>query len=78
MLSTRKICSDNRVPGGVPVFEIREVASFGQIGLAALQFGGLFHHLRFKFVARFAKLPFALAQRCLGAAVIVDEACHPK
>ena len=34
---------------------------FGQIGFAALQFGGPFRHLRFKFVAGFAKLSLALA-----------------
>ncbi len=51
---------------------------FRQIGLAALQFGGPFRHLRLEFVAGLTKLLLALAYRFLGAAVIVEEASCPE
>ena len=49
--------------GNIPT-ETARVAQplrFSQIGFAALQFGGPFRHLRFQFVAGFAKLSLALA-----------------
>ena len=61
-----------------PTPRVTQPLRFGQIGLAASQFGGPFRHLRLEFVAGSSKLLFALAQRFFGAAVIVDEACHPK
>src|SRR5205823_9881382 len=40
---------------------------FGQIGLAALQFGGPLRHLRLELVVGFAKLLLALTDRFLDA-----------
>jgi len=61
-----------------PTAGVAQPLRFRQIGFAALQLGGPFHHLRLEFVAGFAKLLLALAYRFLSAAVSVEEASCPK
>src|SRR5258708_10522985 len=61
-----------------PTARMAQPLRFGQIGFAASQLGGSFRHRGLEFVAGSAKLSLALAYCFLGAAVIVDEACHPK
>ena len=56
-----------------PTARVAQPLRFGQIGFAALQFGGPFRHLRLEFVAGSTKLLLALADRFLGAAVSVDR-----
>jgi hypothetical protein len=61
-----------------PTARVAQPLRFGQIGFAALQFGGPFRHLRLEFVAGSAKLLLALMDHCLGTAVGVDQAGRPK
>src|SRR5712672_3467709 len=67
-----------RCPVEDPGTGVTEPLCLRQIGFAAAQFGGAFGHLHLKLVTGLTKLSLAVAQRSLGASVILDEACHPK